>query len=141
MTKHYFNLRSAAAMLAVSVLTLTAQASFANKNKFDSKTNIKAAPSVTFVRADDYTSSFLVNVSADDSVKFLLTIKDKAGVVLYSQVIESANFSKTFKIANDELNNGDLTFSVKTLANGEVSTFKVKTEEKTINEILVTKNK
>jgi hypothetical protein len=134
MKRNFFNIRNAAMVLAVSALTTISFNSFAGKPEADLNAN------VTYVSADEAGTTFLVAVDAAAPAKFQLTVKDKAGEILFSRVFESAGFNKNFKLNNEELGLGEITFSVKNLDNGAVSNFKVSTEEKTVNEIQVVKS-
>ena len=70
-----------------------------------------------------------------------MNIKDKAGIVLFSQVFEAATFSKTFKMLTDGDTHLQLTFGIKTLPDGKLNSFVVSTEEKVVTQVMVTKTK
>lgn len=139
MKKHFLNLRNIVSVLAITALTFTATASFATRHYFEIKVDTKVDPSVTYVSSNDYSSTFLVNVNADDVFKFQLLVKDKAGVVLFSRNFNTAKLSKTFTISNEELGAGPVTFTIKNLETGDNTSFKVNSEVKVNNEVHVTK--
>lgn len=142
MKKHFFKLRNITAILTLTGFMLTtANTSFANKNVLEILSSEPVQSSVKYISSDENSSAYQVKFDAAAPVKFQLVIKDKVGMVLFSQLFEAASFSKTFKVMEDERNNSGLTFSITTLPDGKVSNFKVSSEEKTVTEVTVNKTK
>lgn len=142
MKQNFFKLRTASIILALSGLMITLSVpSFAGNKNIEILSGASIQPSVKFIGTDNNSASFLVQLDAATPVKFELTIKDKTGVSLFSQVFEAATFSKTFKMLTDGDANLQLTFTVKTLPDGKLNSFAVSTEEKTVTEVVVTKAK
>jgi hypothetical protein len=127
--------------VALAALVLLANTSaFSNKANIEILSSATIQPSVKYVGSDDNGSSFLVKVDAPTAVTFEVSIKDKAGMILFTKVFEAVSFSKTFKVLEDD-NSKELTFSITTLPDGKANNFKVSTEEKAITEISVVKGK
>ncbi|MES2647725.1 MAG: hypothetical protein V4717_12660 [Bacteroidota bacterium] len=143
MKQTFFKLRTASFILALSGLMITlAVPSFANNKKNTSAVaNESIQPVVKYLGFDESGANFLVTIDAAAAVTFELTIRNKSGMMLFNKVYETANFSKTFKVLNEEQENMELAFTVKSLPDGATSTFTVSTEEKTVTEIAVTKTK
>ena len=118
-------------IVALAALVLIANTTvFANKTNLEILSSASIQPSVKYVGSDEKGSAFLVKVDAPSAITFEVIIKDKAGMILFSKVFESANFSKTFKVLEEDENSKELTFSITTLPDGKVNNFKVSTEEK-----------
>jgi hypothetical protein len=129
-------------IIAFAALVLLSNSSaFANKANIEILSTASIQPSVKYVGSDENGSAFLVKVDAPTAVTFEVTIKDKAGMLLFTKVFEAASFSKTFKVLEDDDNSKELTFSITTLPDGKSNNFKVSTEEKAITEISVVKGK
>ena len=127
--------------VALAALVLIANTStFANNANIEILSTTSIQPSVKYVGSDENGSSFVVKVDAPSPVTFEVTIKDKAGVLLFTKTFEAASFSKTFKVLENE-NSKELTFSITTLPDGKANNFKVSTEEKAITEVSVVKGK
>lgn len=141
MKQLFFKLRTETMIVALSGLMITASIpSFANNKKIESLSSASIQPSVKYVGTNDKGSSFLVKVDAAAPVKFQVYIKNDAGVVLYSRAFESAGFAKTFLVENTEYNDLQLSFTIKTLADGKEQTFNVNSEERVVNEVVVKKS-
>lgn len=141
MKQLFFKLRTETMIVALSGLMITASIpSFANNKKIEALSSASIQPSVKYVGTDEKGSSFLVKVDAATPVKFEVNIKNNAGTVLYSQAFESAGFAKTFLVENNENNDLQLSFTIKTLTDGNQHTFNVNSEEKLIKEVVVKKS-
>jgi hypothetical protein len=128
--------------VALATLVLLANTSaFANKSNIEILSSASIQPSVKYVGSDENGSAYQVKVDAPTVVPFEVTIKDKAGMILFTKVFEAASFSKTFKVLEDDDNSKELTFSITSLPDGKANNFKVSTEEKAITEISVVKGK
>jgi hypothetical protein len=143
MKQTFFKLRTASFILALSGLMITLSVpTFANdKKKIGAIANSSMQPIVKYLGSDSSGASFLVTMDAAVPVTFELAIKDKEGIQLFTRVFESASFSKTFKVVSNEPGNMQLDFTIKTLPDGNITTFSVSSEEKTVTEIAVTKTK
>ena len=142
MKQQFFKFRTASFILALSGLMITlAVPSFANNKKIEIISSASAQQSVTYVGSDDQSASFLVKLDAAAPVNFEITIRDNYGVILFSKVFESANFSKTFKVLKDESGLSQLAFTIKTLPDGALNTYNVNTEQKSITEVAISKVK
>ena len=142
MKQHFFKLRTASFILALSGLMITLSVpSFANNKKIEIVSSSTAQPTVTYIGSDDKGSSFLVKLDAASPVNFEVSIKDKSGAVLFSNVFEAASFSKTFKVLNEDGSPLQLAFTIKTLPDGKLHTYTVSTEEKSVTEVAINKVK
>ena len=125
--------------IAISALVLFATSpSFAGKNVIEILSAPAIQPAVKYVGSDETGSSYLVTLNAPEAVKFDVQIKDRTGMVLFTKSFEASNFSKTFKVVDEDNNTSELTISIIT-TDGKVNSFKVSTEEKSITEISVVK--
>ena len=142
MKQHSFKLRTSATVLALSgLMIMTSIPSFAHSSKIEIISSEAIQPAVKYIGTDDKGAGFAVKFDATAPVKFELTIKDKLGIVLFTKVFESASFSKTFRLMMDDSYNLEVSFTIKTLPDGNEHTFNVSTEEKTTTEVAVTKTK
>jgi hypothetical protein len=142
MKQLFFKLRTETMILALSGLMITASIpTFAKDKKIEILSSASIQPSVKYVGTDEKGSGFLVKFDAAAPVKFEVNIKNKAGIVLYSQVFESASFTKVFRVEPSE--NGDLllSFTVKTLPDGNQQVFNVTSHDRLITEVVVKKSK
>jgi len=126
--------------IAISALVLLATApSFASKNVIEILSGPAIQPTVKYVGSDEKGSSYLVTLNAPEVVKFQVEIKDKSGMTLFTKVFEASNFSKTFKVLDEENNTSGLTINIISLSDGKVNSFKVTTEEKAVTEVSIVK--
>ena len=143
MKKNLFVIRKAIIGFTLSVSLLCAAApAFAKDAKKSNSTNIKINPSVEYIGTDNQSGSFFhVKLDNDIPVRFLLSILNENGDILYTQEYESAKFSKYVKLQNEGTADNDMKFSftIKTLPFGENHTFNVSTEVKTVKDVVITK--
>jgi hypothetical protein len=141
MKQTFFKIRKAVMIIALSGVEIAAWVpSFATDKRIEAIGVTKVQPSIKYIGSDANGSSFLVKVDAAAPVKFEVSIKNNAGIILYNQVFEAADFAKTFHIENAESNNLDLSFTIRTLADNKLHTFNVNSQEKLVTDVVVKKS-
>lgn len=95
-------------------------------------------PAVKYVGSLDGQPVFKVELNNETAKVQYLTIKDDQGVVLYSEKIKSKQFSKSFKFENSDRNDVRLTFTVESGKSTQSQEFKVNTNTRVYNDVVVT---
>lgn len=99
-------------------------------------------PQIKFIGNLPGYALFNVSLQSENLAKFEITISHTDGTVFYRQPFEASNFSKTFKLANEEeLLNNDLIFSIKNLSDGATQNFLVRASSEMVRTVVITKNK
>jgi hypothetical protein len=103
-----------------------------------STTDTTPTPAVKYLGSLDGQPVFRVELNNETAKAQYLTIKDDQGVVLYAEKIKSKQFSKSFKFENSDRDNVKLTFIVETDKNVQSQEFKVNTNTRVLNDVVVT---
>jgi biopolymer transport protein ExbD len=93
---------------------------------------------VKYIGSLDGQPVFKVELSNENGKPQFLTIKDDQGVVLYSEKIKSKQFSKSFKFENSDRDNVKLTFILEGDKGVQSQEFKVNTNTRVYNDVVVT---
>ena len=96
------------------------------------------APAVKYIGSLDGQPVFKVDLNNETSTVQYLTIKDDQGVVLYAEKIKGKQFSKSFKFENSDRDNVKLTFIVESDKGVQSQEFKVNTNTRVLNDVVVT---
>ena len=96
------------------------------------------APAIKYVGSLDGQPLFKVELNNENAKVQYLTIKDDQGVVLYSEKIRSKQFSKTFRFESLDRDNVKLSFIVETDKGTQSQEFKVNTNTRVLNDVVVT---
>lgn len=127
-------------MVAGMILIFSTPAS-AKSTKDITPTKYTLAPQVKFNGNQSGFAAFTVSFNAETTTKFEISISHTDGTVLHRQLFEASEFSKTFKVPNeDALLNSDLIFSIKNLSDGENQNFQVKASTELVRTVVITKN-
>ena len=103
-----------------------------------SATDTTPTPAVKYIGSLDGQPVFKVDLNNQSAGVQFLTIKDDQGVVLYSEKIKSKQFSKSFKFENSDRDNVKLTFIVENEKGVQSQEFKVNTNTRVYNDVVVT---
>ncbi|MBS1563156.1 MAG: hypothetical protein JST39_02155 [Bacteroidetes bacterium] len=93
-------------------------------------------PVVTYLGSGEEQMSFNLRYENLSGTKFLLTVLDDSGEVLFDQVFTDKKFSKTFKVPSDL---GKLSFVIRDLRTKEQKKVLVSTERRFVEEVSVTR--
>jgi hypothetical protein len=96
------------------------------------------APAVKYVGSLDGQPLFKVELNNENTKFQYLTIKDDQGVVLFSEKIKGKEFSKTFRFESLDRDNVKLSFIVETDKGTQSQEFKVNTNTRVLNDVVVT---
>ena len=105
---------------------------------FAHTTDTTPAPAVKYLGSLDGQPVFKVELNNATAKVQYLTIKDDQGVVLYAEKIKGKQFSKSFKFENSDRDNVKLTFIVESDKNVQSQEFKVNTNTRVYNDVVVT---
>jgi hypothetical protein len=103
-----------------------------------SSTDTTPVPAVKYLGSLDGLPVFRVELNNETAKVQYLTIKDDQGVVLYSEKIKNKQFSKSFKFENADRDNVKLTFTVESDNGVQSQEFKVNTNTRVYNDVVVT---
>lgn len=101
-------------------------------------TDTTPTPAVKYVGSLDGQPVFKVDLNNESAKVQYLTIKDDQGVVLYAEKIKGKQFSKSFKFENSDRDNVRLTFIVENEKGVQSQEFKVNTNTRVYNDVVVT---
>ena len=101
-------------------------------------TDTTPTPAVKYVGSLDGQPVFKVDLKNESAKAQYLTIKDDQGVVLYAEKIKGKEFSKSFKFENSDRDNVRLTFIVENEKGVQSQEFKVNTNTRVLNDVVVT---
>ena len=94
------------------------------------------AASVSYLGTSNEQLSFLMNYENETAEKFVVSIVNKDGEVLFEGVYTDKKFSKTFKLPTDA---GNVTFSISNFRNKSEKKFQVTVERRITEEVVILK--
>jgi hypothetical protein len=94
------------------------------------------AASVSYLGTSNEQLSFLMNYDNETAEKFVVSIVNKDGDVLFEGVYADKKFSKTFKLPTDA---GNVSFSISSFRNKSEKKFLVTTERRITEEVVILK--
>lgn len=140
MKKNYMNIRTAAMALALSASLFAVSAPvFASKKHEAVKSSVAVQPEVAVTGNDANSSTFLVTFNPGTRVKFLLSVSDVDGDVLYRKNFDTDKFSTYIRLLTQADESQNFHFTIKILPAGEVHTFDVKSNVKLVKSVVVEK--
>ncbi|HWI90460.1 MAG TPA: hypothetical protein VNT20_04255 [Flavisolibacter sp.] len=101
-------------------------------------TDTTPTPLVKYVGSLDGQPVFKVDLKNESAKAQYLTIKDDQGVILYAEKIKGKEFTKSFKFENSDRDNVRLTFIVENEKGVQSQEFKVNTNTRVLNDVVVT---
>jgi hypothetical protein len=101
-------------------------------------TDTTPAPAVKYLGSLDGQPVFRVELNNENAKFQYLTIKDDQGVVLFSEKIRGKQFSKSFRFESLDRDNVKLSFIVETDKGVQSQEFKVNTNTRILNDVVVT---
>jgi len=101
-----------------------------------STTGNPPAASVSYLCTSNEQLSFLMNYDNETAEKFVVSIVNKDGDVLFEGVFTDKKFSKTFKLPTDA---GNVSFSISSFRNKSEKKFLVTTERRITEEVVILK--
>lgn len=109
--------------------------SFVGAHAGEKKLNPPAG-SVAYLGTAEEQMSFIMSYENESNEKYVITIADADGIVLFEGVFSEKKFLKTFKVPSDA---GNVTFSVSSYRNRAEKKFVVTTERRIYEEVVVSK--
>jgi hypothetical protein len=116
---------------AISLVLLTVVGAHAGEVKSPSPLG-----SVKYLGSADEQMSFIMSYENESNEKYVITIVDADGIVLFQGIFSEKKFLKTFKVPSDA---GNVTFSVSSYKNRSEKKFVVSTERRIYEEVVVSK--
>lgn len=93
-------------------------------------------PVVTYLGSGDEQMAFNMKYENTAGAKFLLTVVDSDGQVLFDQVFTDKKFNKTFKVPSEI---GRLSFVIRDLKTKQLKKIEINTERRFVEEVSVTR--
>lgn len=92
--------------------------------------------SLVYTGTADEHMNFLMKYDNESSEKFILSITDVDGKIIYEDVYADRRFSKTFSVPVDF---GNVTFTISSYRNKAEKKYQVSTERRLIEEVIIKK--
>ena len=128
------NLSFALLLVVITVAGVTAQAVQASYAV--PVTPAVSQPVVTYLGSGDEQMSFNMKYENAAGAKFLLTVRDSEGEILFDQVFTDKKFNKTFKVPSEM---GKLSFVLRDMKTKQQQTIEINTERRFVEEVSVTR--
>jgi hypothetical protein len=93
-------------------------------------------PVVTYLGSGDEQMAFNMKYENAAGAKFLLTVADSEGEILFDQVFTDKKFNKTFKVPAEI---GRLSFVIRDLRTKQLKKIEINTERRFVEEVSVTR--
>jgi len=93
-------------------------------------------PVVVYLGSGDEQMAFNMKYENAAGTKFLLTVRDSEGEILFDQVFTDKKFNKTFKVPAEM---GKLSFVIRDLKTKQQQKIEINTERRFVEEVSVTK--
>ncbi|MDP9229653.1 MAG: hypothetical protein M3O67_03150 [Bacteroidota bacterium] len=122
----------ATALIAFSLLFSTA--ALANGGGKDT-----AAVEFKFLGNVNNQSLFKLDLSNPEKVEYTITLKDKEGVVIYSDRVTEKNITRTFKLNPDEIEENPVTVVIKAKNSNKPEVYEISSISRLVQETYVSK--
>ena len=94
---------------------------------------------VKFIGNKNNQPVFQLVLANPDKEEYVITIRDEAGYVLYSETEKSTNISKKFVLNTETLGNGPLKVEVRSKKDNKTETYEIGRTQKIVTETVVNK--
>jgi len=68
---------------------------------------------------------YSLNISNPTGEKLTIKVKDQEGEILYQEIVTGVNISKNFRLNNDLINRGTISFEVSRVADPVIANIKI----------------
>ena len=82
---------------------------------------------------------FELNLHNNEEDRFVITLLDQSGNILYTGEVKGTNVSRTFRLNTDEIGTPDLKFEVRSKKNNSKTVYKVSTTSHVVEDVAINK--
>ena len=80
---------------------------------------------VKFIGYKNSNPMYSLNISNPTGEKLTIKVKDQEGEILYQEIVAGVNISKNFRLNNDLINRGTISFEVSRVADPVIANIKI----------------
>lgn len=124
-------MKSAASVVLFVLLT--------SSNIYAADANPELPVAVTYVGTENYSPVFLIQFDNEEEEAVLLTLKDEAGNIIYTEVVKDKKFSKRFKLEGAELGKMKLVLTLRYKGASNTEVFEISRNARQVEEVSVAK--
>jgi len=133
------NMKNLVAVLAITLMTLSATAVLANGNEKKPATKKETVVDVKYLGKINDQPVLQVVFNNETEEEVVVILKDAEGVVLYSENFNGKTFSKKFMFQGDDTNNLQMEVVINTKKSSQSQSFSLSRSSRIVDEVVVSK--
>lgn len=130
-------IRNFSTLALVVAMTISSAAVFANEGK-NERNNIPGLE-FRYIGTKENQPVFLLNLANGQDDEYIISFRDKAGHVLYSDRLRGNSISKRFLLNTEEIGSNELNVEIRSRKNNQVQVYKIGTTQSVVTETVVSK--